>query len=160
MLSIKSLEKNIGKKELKTVKVEIVQINVRKEVKDGKLYKDRGNDKKIFRRRYLEEEEYFTGGIQEEILQLVEKKLNVVFPESYKWFLKRYGSGGGVGTDIMGIEKDETDIERFTVVFATKTFMEKYTSIKKGYIVIEYLGDVAICLDTNRIGNCETSSQS
>lgn len=110
--------------------------------------------------KYLEEEEegeeeYFTGGIQEEKLQLVERTLNVNFPKSYRWFLKRYGSGGIAGTDIMGIEKDETEVERFTVVFATKTYKEKYTSMKSGYIIIEYLGDEVVCLDTHSMKNGE-----
>lgn len=115
--------------------------------------------------RYLEEEEEqeeecFTGGVEDDKLQLAEQFLNVRFPESYKWFLKKYGAGEIAGTNIMGIEKDEEDIERFTVVYATKKAINKYVSIKKGFIVIEYLEDEAMCLDTNRMekGECPVVS--
>jgi len=39
-------------------------------------------------------EKDFTGGIDEEKIKFIEGQLNVVLPESYKWFLRKHGSGG------------------------------------------------------------------
>ena len=44
----------------------------------------------------------FTGGIDEDKIKIIEKQLNVTLPESYKWFLRKYGSGGIFSIDILG----------------------------------------------------------
>ncbi|ETB70618.1 hypothetical protein A943_13985, partial [Bacillus sp. CPSM8] len=48
------------------------------------------------------EDDDFTGGISIEKINEIQENLNVKLPESYKWFLKNYGSGGIYGVDILG----------------------------------------------------------
>ncbi|MGG3805163.1 SMI1/KNR4 family protein [Metabacillus fastidiosus] len=55
-----------------------------------------------------EEEFFFTGGITEELVQEIEKELNVKLPESYKWFLSHYGYGGIGGVLIQGVGLDKS----------------------------------------------------
>ncbi len=45
-----------------------------------------------FIEKYAEEDD-FTGDVSEDKIAYIEHHLNVVLPESYKWFLKNYGSG-------------------------------------------------------------------
>jgi antitoxin YobK len=44
-----------------------------------------------------------TGGVDDNRIIEVEKELNVILPESYKWFLREYGHGGVAGVTILGI---------------------------------------------------------
>ncbi len=46
----------------------------------------------------------FTGGIGEDKISKIEQDLKVKLPESYKWFLRNYGSGGVYGIDILGYD--------------------------------------------------------
>jgi len=39
----------------------------------------------------------FAGGVNINITEEIEKDLNVILPESYKWFLKEFGHGGLAG---------------------------------------------------------------
>ncbi len=48
------------------------------------------------------EDDDFTGGISEEKIKEIQNRLNVKLPESYKWFLNKYGSGGIYGVNILG----------------------------------------------------------
>jgi hypothetical protein len=56
-----------------------------------------------FIKQYGEEND-FTGGVSEDKVKETEQKLQVSLPESYKWFLKNYGSGGSFGIDIIGYD--------------------------------------------------------
>lgn len=47
---------------------------------------------------------YFTGGVDENRIKQAEKELGVTFPESYKWFLRKYGTSAS----IYGIGLSET----------------------------------------------------
>ena len=57
-------------------------------------------------KRYGEENDFY-GKISEDDIKLVEKSLGIIFPESYKWFILNYGSGGICGVEILGIENKE-----------------------------------------------------
>ncbi|MFE5426364.1 SMI1/KNR4 family protein [Peribacillus simplex] len=48
-----------------------------------------------FIKQYGEDDD-FTGGVSEDKLKETEQKLQVPLPESYKWFLKNYGSDGSL----------------------------------------------------------------
>lgn len=47
------------------------------------------------------ESDDFTGGVDERQINVVQNELGVELPESYKWFLTTYGSGGSFGVDIL-----------------------------------------------------------
>lgn len=42
-----------------------------------------------------------TGGVTDRHIKEIEKDLKVTLPDSYKWFLTEYGSGGAFGTMIL-----------------------------------------------------------
>ncbi|MGG0658094.1 SMI1/KNR4 family protein [Rummeliibacillus pycnus] len=92
----------------------------------------------------------FTGGVNEERVLEIESKLQVTLPESYKWFLRNYGSGGIFGIDIQGY-----DYEGASVVDLTKDYREFYNLID-GIVVIENIDEFSYCLDTNKMidGEC------
>ncbi|MDQ0882391.1 SMI1/KNR4 family protein [Peribacillus sp. V2I11] len=91
----------------------------------------------------------FTGGVSEEKVEETENKLQVPLPESYKWFIKNYGSGGSFGIDIIGY-----DLVGASVVAATKDH-QKYYGLIEGLVVIEDIDEFAYCLDTNKMKNGE-----
>ncbi|MCQ5455223.1 SMI1/KNR4 family protein [Bacillus paralicheniformis] len=95
------------------------------------------------------EDDDFTGGISIEKINDIQENLNVKLPESYKWFLKNYGSGGIYGVDILGHGK----VSR--VVTVTEDYRDHYGLID-GIVVIEYVDEFSYCLDTNRMvdGEC------
>ncbi|MGM2731537.1 SMI1/KNR4 family protein [Bacillus cereus group sp. Bce005] len=80
---------------------------------------------------------------KEEAIQEVEERLNVKFPDSYRWFLKEYG-GGGNGLYV----NDCNDILHYHDRF--KSF-----NIPKGYIIIEHCDEYSYCLDTEKMMNNE-----
>ncbi|MDM5312627.1 SMI1/KNR4 family protein [Peribacillus frigoritolerans] len=91
----------------------------------------------------------FTGGVSEDKVKETELKLQVSLPESYKWFLKNYGSGGSFGIDIIGY-----DLVGASVVTASKGH-QKYYGLIDGLVVIEDIDEFAYCLDTNKMQNGE-----
>lgn len=96
------------------------------------------------------ENDDFTGGVSDEKVRETEQKLQVLLPESYKWFLKNYGSGGSFGIGIIGY-----DFVGPSVVTATKDH-QKYYGLIDGLVVIEDIDEFAYCLDTNKMkdGEC------
>ncbi|MFH0070650.1 SMI1/KNR4 family protein [Peribacillus sp. NPDC056705] len=102
-----------------------------------------------FIKQYGEDDD-FKGGVSEDKVKETEKKLQVSLPESYKWFLRNYGSGGIFGVDIIGY-----DLVGPSVVDATKDY-QKYYKLIDGIVVIESVDEFAYCLDTNKMkdGEC------
>ncbi|WP_397537130.1 SMI1/KNR4 family protein [Rummeliibacillus pycnus] len=94
-------------------------------------------------------EKDFTGGIGEEKIKVIEEQLNVVLPESYKWFLRKYGSGGIFGINILG-----HGLVSATVVGTTNEY-KKYYGLEDGIVVIVHVDAFAYCLDTNKMNNDE-----
>ncbi len=92
----------------------------------------------------------FTGGVSEEKVKLIENELNVNLPESYRWFLRNYGSGGIYAANILGY-----DLISASVVEKTKEYRELY-NLTEGLVVIEDIDIFAYCLDTNKMvdGEC------
>ena len=68
-------------------------------------------------KRYGEENDFY-GKISEDDIKLVEKSLGIIFPESYKWFILNYGSGGICGVEILGIENKEDS----SVIYVTERY--------------------------------------
>ena len=92
--------------------------------------------------------------IAKEICQ-AEEYLGLKFPNSYKWFLESYGSGGMDTFDFFGIESDRENIALFTVVYATDNYRKK--GMKKELVVIQDYGDYVKCIDTSK---CDENNES
>ncbi|RIJ66373.1 SMI1/KNR4 family protein [Rummeliibacillus sp. TYF005] len=101
--------------------------------------------------RFIEmyDDDDFTGGISEDKILDIEKQLHVQLPESYKWFLRKYGSGGIFGIDILG-----HGLVNATVVETTNEY-KKYYGLEEGIVVIIHVDAFAYCLDTNKMRNGE-----
>lgn len=91
----------------------------------------------------------FTGGVDESQINLVQNELGVELPESFKWFLTNYGSGGLFGTDILGVAKST----RASVVVNTKRYRD--LGLEKDLVVIENAGEYVYCLFTSEMENNE-----
>ena len=89
-----------------------------------------------------EEDDDFCGEVSEADIKLVEEKLNVIFPESYKWFVRNYGSGGICGVEILGIENKDNS----SVVNGTERY--RALGLDSDCIVVEDLGEFIMCVDT------------
>ncbi|MGG0248964.1 SMI1/KNR4 family protein [Peribacillus frigoritolerans] len=95
------------------------------------------------------ESDDFTGGVAESQVNVVQNELGVELPESYKWFLTTYGSGGSFGVDILGVAKSN----RAPVVVNTKSY--RVSGLDKGLVVIENAGEYIYCLNTSKMKNNE-----
>ena len=91
----------------------------------------------------------FTGGVDESQINLIQNELGVELPESYKWFLTTYGSGGLFGVDILGVAKSN----RVPVVVNTKRYRD--LGMDKDLVVIEDAGEYAYCLYISEMENNE-----
>ncbi|NWN98365.1 MAG: SMI1/KNR4 family protein [Bacillus sp. (in: Bacteria)] len=95
------------------------------------------------------ESDDFTGGVDEKQIEYVQNTLEVQLPESYKWFLTNYGSGGLFGVDILGVAKSNIA----SVVIETKNYRD--LGMSNNLVVIEDIGEYAYCLDTSKMENNE-----
>ncbi|MDL4841736.1 SMI1/KNR4 family protein [Aquibacillus sp. LR5S19] len=95
------------------------------------------------------ESDDFTGGVDESQINYIQSELGVELPESFKWFLSTYGSGGLFGVDILGVAKSN----RAPVVVNTKRFLD--LGMSENIIVIEDIDEYAYCLDTSNMENNE-----
>lgn len=107
-------------------------------------------------KQYLEEENeditsYFDKGVSEEQIQSVEEFLSVTLPESYKWFLKKYGAGGINGFELFGIESG-IDIKNCSLVTITEEYRKK--GLHDNLVIIEYQGEYVTCLNTSNQEEC------
>ena len=91
----------------------------------------------------------FTGGVDESQINSIQNELGVELPESYKWFLTTYGSGGLFGVDILGVAKSN----RAPVVVNTKRYRD--LGMGKDLVVIEDAGEYAYCLHIGEMENNE-----
>ena len=97
------------------------------------------------------EDDDFTGGVSDETINEIEYKLEVKFPNSYKWFLRNYGSGGIYGVDILGCGKSSNP----SVLSNTERF--RNLGLPKQYIVIGNCDEFVYCLDTSDFNDMECS---
>ena len=91
----------------------------------------------------------FTGGVDESQINSIQNELGVELPESYKWFLTTYGSGGLYGMNILGVAKSN----RAPVVVNTKRYRD--LGMDKDLVVIEDAGEYAYCLYISEMENNE-----
>ncbi|MEZ3445333.1 MAG: SMI1/KNR4 family protein [Lachnospiraceae bacterium] len=85
--------------------------------------------------------------LSEEIGQ-VEEYLGVRLPDSYRWFLETYGSGGMETFDFFGIEGGREDVASCTVVYVTENYRKK--GMEQTLVVIQDLGEYVRCIDTGQ----------
>ena len=99
-------------------------------------------------------EGYFTGGTTDNIIIQIEKSLKVTLPESYKWFLMKYGSGGIFGVDILGVGKSNS------LIVVTETMLYRKYGLEQSLVVIENCDEFIYCLDTGELkeGECPVVS--
>lgn len=92
----------------------------------------------------------FTDGASHESIICIEAPLQCELPNSYKWFLEKYGAGGLFGVLVLGYNFDHA-----SVVNRTKEYKEHY-GLPDGLVVIEDVDYFAYCLDTNKMkdGEC------
>ncbi|MED1804117.1 type VII secretion system immunity protein YobK [Bacillus subtilis] len=92
----------------------------------------------------------FTEGASHENIGRIEENLQCDLPNSYKWFLEKYGAGGLFGVLVLGYNFDHA-----SVVNRTNEYKEHY-GLTDGLVVIEDVDYFAYCLDTNKMkdGEC------
>lgn len=93
-------------------------------------------------KKYGEENDFY-GRINEDDIKLVEHRLGMIFSESYRCFIRNYGSGGICGVEILGIENKDNP----SVICGTQRYRK--LGLETGCIVIEDLGEFIMCIDTN-----------
>lgn len=91
----------------------------------------------------------FTGGVDVKQIDYVQDTLKLELPESYKWFLNNYGSGGLYGVDILGVAKSNIA----TVIIVTESYRD--LGMSENLIVIEDIDEYAYCLDISKMVNNE-----
>ncbi|MGE7184043.1 SMI1/KNR4 family protein [Peribacillus sp. NPDC006672] len=91
--------------------------------------------------QYMEKGD-FIGEASDSDISRGEKILEVTFPPEYKEFVKKFGSGGICGVDILGVE----GADRASVVESTKRYRK--FGLPKKYIVIENVDEFVYCLST------------
>ncbi|MBC2003434.1 SMI1/KNR4 family protein [Listeria booriae] len=90
------------------------------------------------------EENDFTGGASSIAIKQEEELTDTQFPVAYRWFIERYGSGGVLGIDIIGIGKNNT----YVVSKITKQLREQF-DLPNNLIVIEDCDKFYYCLNTD-----------
>ena len=95
------------------------------------------------------ESDDFTGGVDEKQISYVQDTLKLKLPESYKWFLTNYGSGGLFGVDILGVAKSNIP----SVVIETESYRD--LGMSENLVVIEDIDEYAYCLDISNMENNE-----
>lgn len=87
------------------------------------------------------------GSVSEREIENAMQSLSVVFPESYKAFLRDFGGGDVGGELIFGITGEDNAI--------TATQMERTQGLSADLVIIGFWNDTLICLDTGRMDNGE-----
>lgn len=90
-----------------------------------------------------------TGGISDKKVYEIEDALNVRLPNSYKWFLKNYGSGGAYGVSITGYDFGGAEVVDWTNMY------RREFNLPSGFVVVEDVDYFAYCIDTNKMKNGE-----
>lgn len=101
-----------------------------------------------FIKRNMEPDD-FTGGVDGKQIDYVQDTLKLKLPESYKWFLNNFGSGGLYGVDILGVAKSNIA----NVVIETESY--RVLGMSENLVVIEDIDEYAYCLDTSNMENNE-----
>lgn len=88
---------------------------------------------------YSEEKDFF-GEVTEKEISKAEEMLGLKFPQSYREFVKNYGSGGICGVEILGVQGELGA----SVVKATERWRK--FGLRNDLIVIEDSGEFVMCI--------------
>ncbi len=92
----------------------------------------------------------FVGGAPFEEVWVAESALGVIFPDSYRDFLQRYGAGTFGGQPVYGLGVPDDDLP--SVVFATNSLREQDDFFPGDLVVIQDTGEGdLLCLATSRM---------
>lgn len=91
--------------------------------------------------QYTEKGDFF-GEISDENIVMIEKKLGCTFPPQYREFVKRFGSGGICGVEVLGVE----GMEYASVVDDTERYRK--LGLPENYLVIENVDEFVYCINT------------
>lgn len=73
-------------------------------------------------------------GAAEEKIKFVEKLLAVTLPESFQWFLRKYGSGGIEGIELFGIECEREPHDKDGTVVEAENFYTYFNEKLDDYV--------------------------
>lgn len=111
-------------------------------------------DRRLFERVAKYMRPYFSGGVSDALIDKFSKELGVKLPDSYKRFLKEFGSGGVSFYNLMGIE----EVDFSSMVRETEKYREQI-NLPSSYVVISHRKtdeyEFLTCLDTDRMNNNE-----
>ncbi|AXK16700.1 SMI1/KNR4 family protein [Bacillus sp. COPE52] len=96
-----------------------------------------------------EEKGDFFGGVEDEFINQLEKRLDCKFPDNYRWFLKHYGGGGILGIDLTCAGY----IDNSPIL--SETGVHRKMGLPNSYVVIWDVGEYVYCLDTSSLVNSE-----
>ncbi|UAL47147.1 SMI1/KNR4 family protein [Sutcliffiella horikoshii] len=102
------------------------------------------NQKLLSMIKNFKEKRDFSGEVSVQIIELCESKLEVVFPDEYREFLLKFGSGGICSVSVLGIENESY----FSVEETTKKF--RGLGVPHKYVVIENVDEFINCLNTEQ----------
>lgn len=89
-------------------------------------------------------------GTSEEIINEIEKTLNITLPDSYKWLIREYGSVSFDGFEIDGVGLNDVHIS------LENTLNWRDSNLPNEYVVIFEPGaDWIYCLDTSQMNSGE-----
>lgn len=97
-----------------------------------------------------DDEAFFVGKLTDDKIEFCEKSLNVILPESFKWFLKEYGTGGMNGVEIIGGGLAQVP----SCVESTKDWRQY--GLPNKLVIVEDNGEWQYCLNTEKMkdGEC------
>lgn len=99
---------------------------------------------------YKDRDGYFTDygiGVSEDVIEDAEDILEFKLPKSYKWFLKKYGTGAILGEQILGVrEEGYKDLGKDGYIEKTGDIVENHLQNKGGKVFKDneievYIGD-------------------
>ena len=99
---------------------------------------------------YKDRDGYFTDygiGVSEDVIEDAEDILEFKLPKSYKWFLKKYGTGAILGEQILGVrEEGYKDLGKVGNIEKTGDIVENHLQNKGGKVFKDneievYIGD-------------------
>lgn len=102
---------------------------------------------------------FWLGGASDEQITLLEERLSVNLPESFKEFLRYFGGGGVEDSEISGIEDNDASLDYGgTVLGDTLAAREDY-DLPEGLAVIFYEDEeICWCIDLRDQSNAEIVS--
>jgi len=114
----------------------------------------------LLKKNFSEDEIYFTGPFTDRTILNAEEALDLKFPNTYRKFLKEYGSDGFKSEEIYGLTKEEDfkslEFEGSTTpnaIWTTLDFHKRYGH-PLHLVIIYNLGDGTIyCLDTSQMND-------